>query len=223
MTSKTEVATYEPVAVPDLAGLDWDGLVEVGRKVASAAQWLLGDLACQVETSFGDNTLGKYSFQIGIDYGTLRHCKRVSAAFPESVPRGTHPWSVYKVLAAEPDRVELVSGERMTVTQAQQIVADRRRREAEPARPRSRLKVPTVPVSRGLKVVPEPAGRPPSWPLKVMPEPKESKPVPKKSGRYWRPCPSCGNKHTCIPPDDVTPTPHCGTCACYHREDGDTT
>ena len=155
MTSKAEVAAYESIAVPDLTQLDWDGLVQLGRTIEYASKWTMGDLACQVGTRYGENNLGKFSVQVGVDYSTLRDYKQVSQAYPaESVVRTTHSWSVYKVLAAQPDRVELVAGERMTVTQAQQIVWDRERQarqldlnrsEALKARATRKISRPRVP------------------------------------------------------------------------------
>jgi hypothetical protein len=54
MTGQVDV--YEP-GTPDLSELDWNGLVDRGRKIASDAQWTLGDLACQVETHYGESSL----------------------------------------------------------------------------------------------------------------------------------------------------------------------
>jgi hypothetical protein len=124
--------------------LGWDELVSIGRALESGSKWLLGDLACRVETSYGAGDLARYAEEVGVDYATLRGYKAVSHAFPaESVLRSTHPWSVYRVLVSLPDRLELVSGEAMTKAQAGELAASRRKPRAP--RPRRRPEEETSP------------------------------------------------------------------------------
>lgn len=181
----TELATYED-QLPDLARLDWDGLVDLGRKIAYAGQWVLGDLACQVEISYGGSNLQRYAGDIGIDYDTLRRYRHVSAAFPAGiVPRGTHPWSVYRELAAEDDRLELISGDTMTVRRAQEIVWDRRRRQQQRER-RRELKEQKAKAAE--KAARKRKREPAAEPVSVEPAAVEVVEVM---------------------------TPHCPTCSCY--------
>jgi hypothetical protein len=135
VTGNAEVARYELTPVPDLSNLDWDTLVQIGRQIAYAGQWVLGDLATQVGTVYGEHSLEKYADEIGVEYDTLRRYRDISRAFPETATRGAQPWSVHRVLAAQPDRLKLVSGERMTVAQALDLVSSR---YGKPARQQTR-------------------------------------------------------------------------------------
>ena len=123
------LALYDPGVPADPSELSRDQLVELGRKVAaveSVSKWALGDLACQVETSYGGADLGKYAEEIGVEWSTLRDYAQVSQAFSQSVARATHSWSVYRVLAAQPDRAELVAREQpWTYREAEHLRAGR--------------------------------------------------------------------------------------------------
>jgi hypothetical protein len=131
-----ELESYNPQVPADLTALSRDELVECGRRVASfsshvesVSRWALGDLACQVETSYGESELAKYAEEVGVRWSTLRDYAQVSRAFPASCRAATHSWTVYRTLAAQDDRLELVAGEKMTVAQAGALVLERQRKE----------------------------------------------------------------------------------------------
>lgn len=131
-----ELESYDPQVPADLTALSRDELVECGRKVASfseqvtsVSRWVLGDLACAVETSYGESELGKYAEEVGVQWSTLRDYAQVSRAFPASCRLATTSWTVYRTLAAQGDRLELVAGDRLTVDQARDIVHERGRKK----------------------------------------------------------------------------------------------
>ncbi len=111
-------------------GWEYDDYVRAWHELNSRANWLRGDLACGVETkgTYGEGTLERYALDVGVEYSTVRAYKQVAQAYPaESVPRGTHSWTVYRELAAQPDRLELVvSRDDWTVAEARELVAARK-------------------------------------------------------------------------------------------------
>jgi hypothetical protein len=142
--------------------LGWDELVSIGRALESGSKWMLGDLACRVETSYGAGDLARYAEAIGVEYATLRDYKAVAQAYPaESVVRTTNPWSVYRVLVSHPQRMELVSrGQPLTVAEAREVAASHRKPRAP--RPRKRPEEKTSPPPGSSP--PGEDGRPPVGP-----------------------------------------------------------
>lgn len=101
---------------------DWNELVQRGRSAKerlAQAKFDLGDLAGEVETSYGGGQLQAYAEAIEIEYGTLRKYGWVAKAFSENVlGRTKAPWSVYEMLAGREDRYEILAEqERWTVAQ----------------------------------------------------------------------------------------------------------
>ena len=66
-----EVERYVPQLPSDAASLSYEDLVELGRQVVHAAQWAFGDLACAVETGYGESRLQEFAADIGLRYETL--------------------------------------------------------------------------------------------------------------------------------------------------------
>jgi hypothetical protein len=106
-TSGKDIAAYDQgkMTVEYLSSLDWDDLVRLGTAVISLRNWVLGDLACAVETRYGENNLGRYAAEIGVEYKTLLN---------------------YRTLAAQPDRAELTQRQ-MTAAEAREIVSGRKK------------------------------------------------------------------------------------------------
>ena len=89
-----DVESYNPQVPADLTTLSRDELVECGRRVASfsehvesVSRWVLGDLACQVRTTYGESDLPVYAEEVGVRWSTLRDYAQVSRAFPASCRR----------------------------------------------------------------------------------------------------------------------------------------
>lgn len=64
---------------------DWEELVSSGlhaRESKDKSQWVIGDLAMEVEVSYGDDSLDKYAKDVGIGKETLKRYRTVSRAFP---------------------------------------------------------------------------------------------------------------------------------------------
>ncbi len=110
----------------------WSDLVEKGRDLVRQegdTKWALGDLALEaqhfhgVEAQHFRGDLLRYAEEIGIALHTLRRYRDVAVAWPPALRSAGHPWSVYKELAAAPDRVRLIqSRDRWTVEEARQAV-----------------------------------------------------------------------------------------------------
>lgn len=133
----------------------WDELVSAGRAAKDSYQWELGDLASEVETGYGEQSLAKYAVEIEVNPDTLVQYRVVSRAFPQNLDRSRNPWTVYAVLASQDDRAELVKV-KMTVPTARDLVTSRR-----PVPP-----MPPVPAPRPA----EPQPRPPVQPRPPEPE-----------------------------------------------------
>ena len=111
--------------------------------MASVSQWVLGDLACQVETRYGEASLRNYAEEIGVDPYTLQSYRTVSKAYPQISRRLEISWSRYTRPAAEDDRLELIAGDLMTVREARDLTrerADRKRKRERRAELRERKK-----------------------------------------------------------------------------------
>ena len=118
------------------ADMPWDEVAALARRVAAVSRWVLGDLACMTESRWGEARLERLAAEADVGYSALRDYKAVAQAFPAgSADRSAHAWSVYRVLAAQPDRLELVSGEHMTKAQAEELAAARRTSVAQATQP----------------------------------------------------------------------------------------
>ena len=156
----------------------WDELVAAGRDIIDGFQWKLGDLACEVETTYGESSLMRYAAEIVVEYSTLRGYKAVAKAFPaESVDRSTHSWTVYLALAAQPDRLELVAREeRWSAREARELVASRNATQALPA--------PAGDTGPSSFFRPPPAPPAPSWPP-YSPPPPRPEPAGQEPDGFW--------------------------------------
>jgi hypothetical protein len=104
----------------------YDDFVRAGREVASRSAWLYGDLACGVETSYGEGTLAKYAVDIGVGYDVLREYRRIASAFPQNERALAFSFGVHQALASQPDRLELLRSRRWTIAEARELIASRR-------------------------------------------------------------------------------------------------
>lgn len=104
----------------------WDSYVAEGRRLVEEAdqiQWRLGDLALGVEKSYGDNKLGQFAEEIGVNPKTLSQYRMVAQAYPEKVGRPTF-WLAYE-LRNQDDRVELAR-HGMTCAEARAVAKERK-------------------------------------------------------------------------------------------------
>src|SRR5690606_36664382 len=85
----------------------WDALVERGR-VAAQSQWVLGDLALEVETTYGGGQLQEYADAIGVEYDALRDYRMVAETYGSAERSAKVGWTVHRVLASQPDRHDLL-------------------------------------------------------------------------------------------------------------------
>src|SRR5690606_39211240 len=131
MTAALQVVSNDE---PGDTANQWDALVERGR-VAAQSQWVLGDLALEVETVYGERRLQEYADAISVEYGSIRRYRDVSKAYESAKRFADVPWSVHMVLAGQPDRHELlksrpsdhgVGKDRWTVGAARKLVKQRK-------------------------------------------------------------------------------------------------
>jgi hypothetical protein len=89
--------------------LAWEQAVMAGieaRQAADRSQWKLGDLALDVETTYGGHTLEKYAEAIGVEYETLKAYRYVAERY-QKVTRVTNlSWTHYRAVARYPDRMQ---------------------------------------------------------------------------------------------------------------------
>jgi hypothetical protein len=119
----------------------WEQLVADGRRAISKRNWLLGDLALEVETGYGKGSLKRYADEIEINYESLKNYRWVAAHW-EKVTRVTNvPWAVHRELATLDDRHEVIKITRgWTVASAREYVERQRRPDFKPSdKPQPRL------------------------------------------------------------------------------------
>ncbi len=104
-------------------GRQWTTLVKEGKQ-AVKSNWKLGDLALEVETGHRDHSLQEYADEIGVEYDTLRDYRYVAEAWPTAERSATVGWSIHRVFAGQPDRVDLIKHEH-TAASARALVKGR--------------------------------------------------------------------------------------------------
>jgi len=86
----------------------WDEIVQLGmeaREMKDSAQWVLGDLAMEVETFF-PGKLEEFAAQIGVNKETMRRYKTVSQSWPPETRLPYLSHRHHQVLASRKDRKE---------------------------------------------------------------------------------------------------------------------
>jgi hypothetical protein len=89
--------------------MDWETLIFAGiaaRQRKDHTQWELGDLARQVETSYGGHTLENYAEGIGMEHYTLQQYRWVATQYELSVRTDNLSWSHHERVAARDDRLD---------------------------------------------------------------------------------------------------------------------
>lgn len=138
--------TLSPTIVHEIkAHISWEEAVSRGMELRSAkdnSQWDLGDLALEVRSHYGKDSLGKFANEILINKKSLQQYRRVSAAFP---PNDRSPYLSHRhhmLLVARPDRLEWLKKSEennFTVTQLERELAI-----AEGKSPNNALPLPEV-------------------------------------------------------------------------------
>lgn len=96
-----------------LQAQDWEQLVSMGMEVRhqkDGLQWILGDLASQVEVVYGKKTIEAYAREIYVGKSTLLRYRDVARAYKPEL-RQAYPmlsWSHFRLVAALDDRLELL-------------------------------------------------------------------------------------------------------------------
>jgi hypothetical protein len=87
--------------------MDWETLVFEGleaRQMKDKAQWKLGDLALQVETTYGEHSLEKYAEMVVVNHNSLQEYRRVAKAYEKSTRVDNLTWAHHRAIAAHPER-----------------------------------------------------------------------------------------------------------------------
>jgi hypothetical protein len=112
-------------------------LVERG-KAAAKNLWTLGDLARQVQTEYGGESLARYADHIGVPYEVLKACRTTAAAWPDEKGRRL-PFSVCRAMNILPDRFKIAEKRPgLNVAQARELATmyrDSQRRDESEERP----------------------------------------------------------------------------------------
>lgn len=190
--------TYQPERRADWTYHDY---VQAWQEIDSRSAWLKGDLAAAVETVYGEQSLQRYAKDVGADYGALLEYRRVSRAFPESSRVLGISYGVYQALAAQPNRLELITSRSdWTVAAARELVSSRHQ--------------PPAPV-------PQPPVPAPSGVIQFPVQPQSQAPQ-SQAPQYQAPDPSEWEDHLCQDCGEVFGAPvwHCRKCgAHYHNLD----
>lgn len=122
--------TLSPTIVHEIrAHISWEEAVSRGMELRSAkdnSQWDLGDLALEVRSVYGKDSLGTFANEILINKKSLQQYRRVSAAFP---PKQRSPYLSHRhhmLLAAKEDRLQWLKRaeeNNLTVTQLERELA----------------------------------------------------------------------------------------------------
>jgi len=86
----------------------WEELISYGlelREKKDNIQWELGDIALQVGTVYGEDRLGEFAGQIGINKNTLRRYRVVSKAFPKENRLPFLSFTHHMLMAGHEDRM----------------------------------------------------------------------------------------------------------------------
>ena len=93
----------------DADHIHWAELVAEGidaRRKRDGTGWQLGDLALEVETTYGGNELERYAEEIGVSFGTLTNYRTVAVAYENCTRVQNLSFKHHRVVAARPDRLE---------------------------------------------------------------------------------------------------------------------
>lgn len=96
---KADSAQIETIRKP------WEQYISEGmeaRELKDKSSWALGDLTCGITTDYGDDTIGKFGYAIGVKKKTLMNYRTVAERFDEPI-REKYPklsFSHYATLTA---------------------------------------------------------------------------------------------------------------------------
>lgn len=97
----------EEVRVVDTVQQRWEALVSSAleaREARDNAQWILGDIAIEVERNYGSSALTAFAQEIHVNKNTFRRYKLVSKAFPPEKRIDLLSHRHHLILSAREDR-----------------------------------------------------------------------------------------------------------------------
>ena len=87
-----------------LAGKSLQELVHIWRSADTQVNWLKGDIAAEVDKSYGDDKLGEFAAMVDENKSTIQEYRRVAKAYDPKCRHLDISWSVHQVFAAEDER-----------------------------------------------------------------------------------------------------------------------
>jgi hypothetical protein len=131
-TQETEAPEHGELTVARAAEPDAEYLALVERGKAAVAGmgrslWELGEVALEVDTRYGENSLGEYADRIGVPLKTLQAARTTARRWPEKSRR--LDFSTCQALNAQIDRENIVR-QRPDITLAEARELVRRRKDA---------------------------------------------------------------------------------------------
>jgi hypothetical protein len=91
--------------------IHWPDLVAEGieaRRTRDGAQWRLGDLALEVETTYGGHELERYAEDVGVEYNTLRDYRDTAKAYGIDERSSNLSWSHHRAVRSQSDRQDWI-------------------------------------------------------------------------------------------------------------------
>src|SRR5437660_653857 len=122
-----DAAIKEPPKVVT-AAIDYDEAVREGKEIvaqteSSQGRLRLGELADQLQTSYGEQTLKRFAKDLGIASCTLARLRSVHRAWAEIEGPAPQFYSVAQVLQAHPNRAAIVKANpQITKRQAMKLM-----------------------------------------------------------------------------------------------------
>jgi hypothetical protein len=113
---------------------DWETIVTQAleaRKEIDGGQWEIGDLADQVESNYGEDSIGRFAVDIGIPKETVRRWRSVSRAFPIEDRIDFLSHTHHRVVASREDRFELLNWALENSASVESLVEEMKLRDGE--------------------------------------------------------------------------------------------
>jgi hypothetical protein len=137
-TSSDETTRKGRVEAEAEPKVDYDAAVAEGRRIVAdieGRRMRLGQLADQVATGYGDESLKRFAVEIGIKAVSLERCRSVFRAWKGKKAPAPKSYSVAQELQAYPDRFELLKNNPdMSKREARKLRGERREDDSGPQR-----------------------------------------------------------------------------------------
>lgn len=108
----TDELTLLSKRIKDIEAFSWDEAVSVGlqlRHIKELSQWAIGDLARKVSVDFGDDSIGKFAYAIGLERTTVREYMRVAEKYQPTIRMAVLSFRHHQIALQADDPVEALT------------------------------------------------------------------------------------------------------------------